>query len=151
MTMTLNEKVGADITAAMKAKDAARLSALRMLKAAIMNKGVEKGRDLDDAEVLQVVASLVKQRKDSIEQFQKAGRTDLVDKETAELAVLESYLPPAASADEIQAAVTAAVAETGASSAKDIGKVMKATMARLAGKHVDGKAVNEVVRRTLGA
>src|ERR1041384_1543901 len=94
--MTLNEKVAADITASMKAKDAPRLSALRMLKAAIMNKGGEKGRDLDDAEVQQVVSSLVKQRRDSIEQFQKAGRTDLVDKETAEVAVLEHYLPPAA-------------------------------------------------------
>jgi uncharacterized protein YqeY len=149
--MTLNEKVGADITAAMKSKDAARLSALRMLKAAIMNKGVEKGRDLDDAEVVQVVASLVKQRRDSIEQFSKAGRTDLVDKETAEIAVLEDYLPPAASAAEIEAAVAAAIAETGAATAKDMGKVMKAVMPKLAGKHADGKSVNEAVRRALGA
>jgi hypothetical protein len=135
----------------MKARDAARLSALRMLKAAIMNKGIEKGHDLDDAEVVQVVGSLVKQRRDSIEQFQKAGRTDLVDKETAEVAVLEGYLPPAATADEIQAAVTAAIAETGATAAKDLGKVMKAVMPKLAGKHADGKTVNEAVRRTLGA
>jgi uncharacterized protein YqeY len=149
--VTLNEQIGADITAAMKARDAGRLSALRMLKAAIMNKGVEKHRDLDDAEVLQVVASLVKQRRDSIEQFQQAGRTDLVDKETAEVAVLELYLPPAASADEIQAAVSAAIAETGATSAKDMGKVMKAVMPKLTGKHGDGKTVNEAVRRTLGA
>src|ERR671927_784312 len=99
--MTLNEKITSDITTAMKAKDAPRLSALRMLKAAIMNKGVEKGRDLDDAEVLQVVASLIKQRRDSIEQFAKAGRTDLVDKETGEVGVLEHYLPPAATGDEI--------------------------------------------------
>src|SRR5262249_57793996 len=117
----LRDKVNADMTAAMKAKDAARLSALRMLKAAIMNKGVEKGHDLDDAEVLQVVSSLVKQRRDSIEQFAKAGRTDLVDKETAETAVLDAYLPPAASAEEIDAAVAAAIAETGASSSKDMG------------------------------
>ena len=135
----------------MKAKDAARLSALRMMKAAIMNKGVEKGHDLDDAEVLQVVASLVKQRRDSIEQFSKAGRTDLVDKETAEIAVLEEYLPPAASADEIDAAVAAAIAETAAASPKDMGKVMKAVMPKLAGKHADGKTVNEAVRRKLGA
>jgi uncharacterized protein len=149
--MTLNEKVAADITASMKAKDAARLSALRMLKAAIMNKGVEKGRDLDDAEVQQVVSSLVKQRRDSIEQFQKAGRTDLVDKETAEVAVLEQYLPPAVSAEEIDAAVAAAIAETGATTAKDTGKVMKAVMPKLAGKNADGRAVNEAVRRKLGA
>jgi uncharacterized protein YqeY len=148
---TLNDKIGADIAAAMKAKDAARLSALRMLKAAVMNKGVEKGRDLDDAEVLQVVASLVKQRRDSIEQFGKAGRTDLVDKETGEIAVLEQYLPPAATAEEIDAAVAAAIAETGAASAKDMGKVMKAVMPKLAGKHADGRAVNEAVRRKLGA
>ena len=148
---TLNEKIGGAITAAMKAKDAGRLSALRMLKAAVMNKGVEKGRDLDDAEVLQVVASLVKQRRDSVEQFQKAGRTDLVEKETAEIAVLEVYLPPAASAEEIAAAVAAAIAETGAASAKDMGKVMKAVMPKLAGKNADGRAVNEAVRRKLGA
>jgi len=149
--MTLNEKIGADITAAMKARDAARLSALRMLKAAMMNKGVEKGRDLDDAEVLQVVSSLVKQRRDSIEQFSKAGRTDLVDKETREVAVLEHYLPPAATAEEIDAAVAVAIAESGATSPKDMGKVMKAVMPKLAGKNADGRAVNEAVRRKLGA
>jgi uncharacterized protein YqeY len=135
----------------MKAKEATRLSALRMLKAAIMNKGIEKSHDLDDAEVLQVVSSLVKQRRDSIEQFAKAGRTDLVDKETAEIAVLEQYLPPAASVEEVDAAVAAAIAETGASSPKDMGKVMKAVMPRLAGKNADGRTVNEAVRRKLGA
>ena len=149
--MSLNNKVSADITAAMKAKNAPRLSALRMLKAAMMNKGVEKGRDLEDAEVLQVVSSLVKQRRDSIEQFSKAGRTDLVQKETAEMAVLEAYLPPSATSAEIDAAVSAAIAETGASSPKDMGRVMKAVMPMLAGKNADGKAVNEAVRRTLGA
>jgi uncharacterized protein YqeY len=135
----------------MKAKDAPRLSALRMLKAAIMNKGVEKGRDLEDAEVVQVVSSLVKQRRDSIEQFSKAGRTDLVEKETGEVAVLEAYLPPAASAADIDAAVAEAVAETGATSPKDMGKVMKAVMPKLAGKNADGKTVSEAVRRKLGA
>ena len=150
MAITLSDQVNAGITAAMKAKDAVRLSALRMLKAAIMNKGVEKGRDLEDAEVLQVVSSLVKQRRDSIEQFSKAGRTDLVDKETAEIAVLEQYLPPAASAADIDAAVAGAIADTGATSPKDMGKVMKAVMARLAGVSADGKAVSEAVRRTLG-
>ncbi len=149
--MTLTEKVNAEISAAMKAKDAPRLSALRMVKAAIMNKEVEKSRSLEDAEVLQVLGSLVKQRRDSIEQFSKAGRADLVDKETAEIRVLEEYLPPAASVEEIEAAVAAAIAETGAASAKDIGKVMKAVMPRLAGKNADGKTINEAVRRTLGA
>lgn len=149
--MTLTEQIAADITTAMKARDAARLSALRMLKAAMMNKEVEKGRTLEDAEVLQVVASLVKQRRDSIDQFAKAGRRDLVDKETSDLAALEHYLPPAVSAEEIDAAVAAAVAETGATSVKDMGKVMKAVMPKLAGKHADGKAVNDAVRRKLGA
>jgi uncharacterized protein YqeY len=149
--MTLNEKVNGEITAAMKAKDPVRLSALRMLKAALMNKGVEKNRDLDDAEVLQVVASLVKQRRDSIEQFSKAGRTDLVDKETAEIVTLETYLPPAASSADIDAAIADAIVETGATSVKDMGKVMKAVMPRLAGKNADGRAVNEAVRRKLGA
>jgi uncharacterized protein YqeY len=149
--MTLSDKVNTEITAAMKAKNPVRLSSLRMLKAAIMNKGVEKNRDLDDAEVLQVVAALVKQRRDSIEQFGNAGRTDLVDKETGELKVLEEYLPPSASAEEIAAAVAAAIAETGATSPKDMGKVMKAVMPKLAGKSADGRAVNEAVRRSLGA
>ena len=149
--MSLTDKINGDITAAMKTKDAPRLSALRMMKAAMMNKGVEKGRDLEDAEVLQVVASLVKQRRDSIEQFSKAGRTDLAEKETAEIAVLEEYLPPAATAEEIDAVVTAAVTETGAASPKDIGKVMKAVMPKLAGKNADGRTINESVRRKLGA
>jgi uncharacterized protein YqeY len=149
--MLLRDKVNADIAAAMKAKSAARLSALRMMKAAITNKGVEKGHDLDDGEVLQVVASLVKQRRDSIDQFSKAGRTDLVAKETAEIAVLEEYLPPAASPEEIDAAVAAAIAETGAASPKDMGKVMKAVMPKLAGKHADGRTINDAVSRKLGA
>jgi uncharacterized protein YqeY len=149
--MLLRDQVNADIASAMKAKDAARLSALRMLKAAIMNKGIEKGHDLDDPEVLQVVSSLVKQRRDSIEQFSKAGRTDLVEKESAEIVVLERYQPPAASAEEIDAAVAAAIAETGAASPKDMGKVMKAVMPRLAGKTAEGRAVSEAVRRRLGA
>jgi uncharacterized protein len=149
--MNLSEQVNSDITVAMKARDQVRLSSLRMLKAAIMNKGVEKRRDLDDAEVLQVATALVKQRRDSIEQFGKAGRTDLVEKETAEMAVLQAYLPAAASADDIEAAVAAAIAETGASSPKDMGTVMKAVLPKLAGKATDGKAVNDAVRRKLGA
>jgi uncharacterized protein YqeY len=149
--MTLSDNLNVQIAAAMKAKDPVRLSSLRMLKAAIMNKGVEKKRDLDDAEVLQVVVSLVKQRRDSIEQFAKAGRTDLVDKETGEMKILEEYLPAAATTEEIAAAVAAAIAETGATSPKDMGKVMKAVMPKLAGKSADGRAVNEAVRRSLGA
>ncbi len=148
--MTLAERVNLDISAAMKAQDAPRLSALRMLKAAIMNKAVEKNRDLEDGEVLQVVAQLVKQRRDSIEQFTKAGRGDLVAKETGEIAVLEQYQPPAATPEEIAAAVAAAIAETGAAGPKDMGKVMKAVMPKLAGKTADGRTVNDAVRKQLG-
>ncbi|NOT45841.1 MAG: GatB/YqeY domain-containing protein [Acidobacteria bacterium] len=148
--MTLTEKVSADLIAAMKNREASKLGALRMLKAAFMNREVEKGRALDDGEATQVVASLVKQRKDAIEQFDKAGRQDLVAQEAGEIVVLEAYLPPAASPEQIEAAVAEAIAETGATSGKDMGKVMKAVMPRLAGRHADGKAVNEAVRRKLG-
>ena len=147
--MSLSNTVSNDLTAAMKAKDSGRLSALRMLKAAIMNKGVEKGRDLDDQEVLQVINALVKQRRDSIEQFGNAGRTDLVEKETAELTILSAYLPPGASQEDIESAVAAAIAETGATSAKDMGKVMKAVTAKLAGLTVDGRALSEAVKKRL--
>jgi uncharacterized protein YqeY len=148
--MSLAEDVNRAITEAMKSKDAQRLVALRMLKAALMNREVERGRALDDSEALQVVSSLVKQRRDSIEQFTKGGRQDLVAKETAEISILESYLPPAVGEAELEKAVDDAIASTGATSAKDMGKVMKAVMAGLAGKTVDGKAVNELVRRKLG-
>lgn len=149
--MQLTDTINTHITAAMKAKDATRLSTLRMMKTAMVNKGIEKGRDLEDAEGLQVVSSLVKQRRDSVEQFSKAGRTDLAEREAAEIAVLEEYLPPAATAEEIDAAVTVAIAETGGATPKDIGKVMKAVMPKLAGKNADGRTVNESVRRKLGA
>jgi len=148
--MALVEDVNKAITDAMKARDAARLVALRMLKAAFMNREVERGRALDEGEARQVVSALVKQRRDSIEQFTKGGRKDLADKETAEIAVLEGYLPPAVDADELEKAVDAAIASSGATSAKDMGRVMKAVMADLAGKTVDGKAVNELVRCKLG-
>jgi uncharacterized protein len=147
--MKLTDRVNTDITASMKAQDPRRLSALRMLKAAIMNRIVEKRHDLEDQEVLQVVAYLVKQRRDSIDQFAKAGRSDLVEKESGEIRVLEEYLPPSATVAEIDAAISAAISETGASSVKDMGKVMKAVMPKLAGKTADGKAVNEAVRRKL--
>lgn len=147
---TLTE-VNARIIQAMKAHDQTALSAFRMLKAALMNKEIEKGRALEEAEALQVVAALIKQRKDSIDQFTKGGRQDLVDKETAELALLDGLMPPPLSQDEVDAAVDKAVAETGATSMKDMGRVMKAAMAVLAGRPVDGKAVNDAVRRRLGS
>jgi len=133
----------------MRQRDPARLSALRMLKAALMNREVERGRTLDEAESLQVVASLVKQRKDSIEQFAKGGRQDLVDKEAAEIRVLDAYLPPAADPAAVEGAVLEAIKETGAASPKDMGRVMKVAMAKLAGQTVDGKIVNELVRQKL--
>ena len=148
--MSLEQSLGADIVTAMKAKDQTRLTALRMLKTALTNKSIEKGRALEGAEELQVVSMLVKQRRDSIEQFTKGGRVDLADKEQAEIGILNAYLPASASDEEIAAAVTAAIAETGATSAKDMGKVMKAVMAGLAGKTVDGKKVSESVKAKLG-
>ena len=147
--MSLEKQITGDIALAMKAKDAGRLSTLRMLKAALMNKGVEKNRALEPAEELQVVSSLVKQRRDSIDQFTSGGRTDLAEKERAEIAILEHYLPPAVDQAELDAAVARAIAETGASGPKDMGKVMKAVMALLAGKTVDGKMVSERVKAEL--
>ena len=147
--MTLLEQVSSDITAAMKAKDQPRLSALRLLKSALMNREVEKGRPLEPAEMQQVVTSLVKQRRDAIEQFERGGRLDLAAKEQAEISVLEAYLPPPVSAADIESEIDAAIAQTGAAGSKDIGKVMKAVMGRFAGRSVDGKAVNELVRRRL--
>ena len=148
--MSLTDTLTADIATAMKARDTTKLTALRMLKTALTNKSIEKSKTLESGEELQVVGALVKQRRDSIEQFEAAGRQELADKERAEIAVLEAYLPPAASAEELAAAVDAAVAATGATTAKDMGKVMKAVMAGLAGKTVDGKQVNELVRKKLG-
>lgn len=148
--MSLLTRVNSAMTDAMRARDQARLSALRMLKAALVNRGVEKGRDLDEGEEQQVVRSLVKQRRESIEQFTRGGRQDLVDKESAEITVLESYLPAAADPAAVEAAVDAAIAESGAASIKDMGRVMKAAMSKLAGQNVDGKAVSELVRRKLG-
>ena len=141
--------MSAAIADAMRKHDPMRLSALRMLKAALVNREVERGHALDEAESQQVVASLVKQRKDSIEQFTKGGRQDLADKEAAEIGVLEVYLPPAADPAAIDRAVAEAIAETGATSPKDMGRVMKAAMTRLAGQSVDGKTVNERVRQML--
>lgn len=147
--MTLKDQIIADMTSAMKAKDAARTSTLRMLKAAIVNRQIEKGGDLDEEELSKLLRSQVKQRRDSVDQYQKAGRQELVEKETAEIAVIESYLPQAASREEIEQAVAAAVAETGATSMKEMGAVMKATMALLAGKNPDGRLVSETVKKKL--
>ena len=148
--MGLIDSVTSAIAEAMKARDQAKLVPLRMLKTALTNRGIEKGRALDEVEASQVVASLVKQRRDSIEQFLKGGRKDLADKETAEIVVLETYLPPSVDAGDLERAVDAAIASTGASSAKDLGRVMKAVMAELAGRSVDGRVVNELARRKLG-
>ena len=147
----LMDRITSDLTAAMKAKDAARLSVLRMAKAALMNKEIDKKSALDDAEVARVLQALVKQREDSVEQFQKASRQELADKETAEIAVLRGYLPQEASEADVAAAVEQAIAETGAASVKDMGKAMKAALLALAaaGKPADGKRVNEAVKKRL--
>ena len=147
--MTLKEQIVADMTAAMKAKDAARTSTLRMVKAAIANREKESGAQIDDEDVLKLLRSQLKQRRDSVEQYQKANRQDLAEKETAEIAVIESYLPQAASAEEIEQAVVEAISETGATSMKDMGAVMKASMAKLAGKNADGRLVSETVKKKL--
>jgi len=147
---TLLEQVTKDIADAMRAKNQATLAPLRMLKAALMNKEVEKGRAPDVAESTQVVAGLVKQRKDSVEQFLKGGRRDLADREQAEVVFLERYLPPKADDAAIMTAIEAAVTETGAAGPKDMGKVMKAVMTRLAGVTVDGRALSEAVKKRLG-
>ena len=147
--MPFIDDVNAAIADAMRKKEPLRLSTLRMLKAALTNREIERGHALDAGESQQVVSSLVKQRRDSIEQFTKGGRQDLADKEAAEILVLEVYLPPSADPAAIEQAVRDAITETGATSPKDMGRVMKAAMARLAGQSVDGKAVNEQVRKLL--
>ncbi len=147
--MSLVEKIQKDLTDAMRAKDELRLGVLRMVKSALKNKEIEKIRPLEEGEALQVLQTLVKQRKESIEQFAKGGRQDLVDKETNELAVVESYLPAGPTEAEMLAAVERAVAETGANSVKQMGAVVKAAKARLEGKTVDGKALSDLVRDRL--
>ena len=149
--MPLVEQVDKDLVAAMKGKEELRLSVLRMTKTALKLKQTESGRPLGDAEALAVLRTLVKQRHESAEQFRKGGREDLAQKEEAEIKIVEGYLPAAATEEEIEAAVAAAIAETGAVTAKELGKVMKAAMAKLAGRNVDGKRVNETVRAKLGA
>ncbi len=147
--MSLKERIVSDMTAAMKARDAARLSTLRMVKANVMNREIEKGGELTDEEMAKALQSLVKQRRDSIEQYEKAGRQELADKERAEIVVIEAYLPQAASREEIEKAVADAIAETGASSMREMGAVMKAVQARLAGQSADGRTVSEIVKSKL--
>lgn len=147
--MSLKDTITSDLTEAMKAKDAERLSTLRMVKANLMNRQIEKGGELTDEEITKALQSLVKQRRDSIEQYEKAGRAELAAKEAAEIAHIEAYLPQAATAEEIEQAVAEAVVESGASSMKDMGSVMKAAMAKLQGKSADGKMVSEAVKAKL--
>ena len=148
--MSLKQKLMSDLTAAMKAQEALRTSTLRMAKAALQNREIEKGAELDEEEIAKLLRSLVKQRHDSVEQYEKGGRQELADKEKAEIEILEQYLPQAASREEIEAAVSAAISETGASTMKDMGKVMKAAQVALAGKNADGRTVSEIVKAKLG-
>jgi uncharacterized protein len=148
--MAIVDTVQKDLIVAMKAQEPLKLSVLRMMKAALKNKQVELGKPPDDREAIAVLRTLVKQRHESVEMFRKGGRDDLADKEEAEIKIVESYLPAATGEEEIEAAVVAGIEETGATGAKDVGKVMKAVMAKLAGKNVDGKRVNEKVRAKLG-
>lgn len=148
--MGLKQQIITDLTASMKAQNAARTSTLRMIKAGMVNREIEKGGELDDEEMVKLLRSMVKQRKDSVEQYEKGGRQDLADKETAEIEVISAYLPQAASQEEIEQAVDAAISETGATSMKDMGKVMKAAQGRLAGKNADGRTVSETVKSKLG-
>ena len=148
--MSLKQQIISDLTASMKAQDAPRTSTLRMVKAAVMNREIEKGGELEDEEMMKLLRSLVKQRRDSVEQYEKGGRQELADKEKTEIEVIEAYLPQAAPRDEIEAAVAAAIAETGASSMKDMGRVMKGVQSALAGKNADGRVVSEIVKAKLG-
>ena len=148
--MKLIDRISEDIVSAIRAKNPATLAPLRMAKAALMNREVEKGRALDEAESQQVIASLIKQRRDSIEQFTKGGRTDLAEREAAEISTLEPYLPPPVDAADLEREIEAAIAESGATQTKDMGRVMKGVMTRLAGRPVDGKIVSDLVRKKLG-
>ncbi len=145
----LRDKINVDLTAAMKAQDAKRLSVLRMMKAAVKNREIDVRGELDDAQVIQVLSTLIKQRRDSIEQFSRGGRIELAEKEAAEIKVIEGYLPAAVTDEDITLVVDEVVHSTGASSPKDMGTVMKQTMARFAGKLVDGRKVSAIVKQRL--
>jgi len=148
--MSLKQRIVDDMTAAMRAKDAARLSTLRMVKAAMMNRQIDKGGELTDEELAKLLQSLLKQRRDSVEQYEKGGRAELAAKERAEIVVIEAYLPQAATREEIEGAVAAAIAETNATSMKEMGAVMKAAGVHLAGRAADGRVVSEIVKAKLG-
>ncbi len=147
--MSLKQRIVDDMTAAMRAKDAARLSTLRMVKAAMMNRQIDKGGELTDEELAKLLQSLLKQRRDSVEQYEKGGRAELAAKERAEIVVIEAYLPQAATREEIEGAVAAAIAETNATSMKEMGAVMKAAGVHLAGRAADGRVVSEIVKARL--
>jgi hypothetical protein len=147
--MALLDKIQSDMTAAMKAKDEAKLSTARMIKTALKKHEVDSMKPLDEPTELQILNTLIKQRREAAEMFRKGGRAELADKEEAELRLIESYMPSAPSDEEIEAAIVAALAETGVTSAKQMGVVMKAAQAKLAGKRVDGKALSEKVRGRL--
>ena len=147
--MTIQEKIQTHLSEAMRSKDALRLSVLRMMKTAVKNREIEKMKPLDEAEAFATLNTLVKQRKDSVEQFRKGGREELALKEEAEIKIIEEYLPAAASEDDIRRAVEEAIQEVSATSIKDMGKVMKATLARLAGKGADGARVSQLVKEKL--
>jgi uncharacterized protein YqeY len=147
--VTLQEKIQSHLADAMRNKDQLRLSVLRMMKSAVKNKEVEKMKALDEPEVFAVLNSLVKQRKDSVDQFRNGGREELAQKEEAEIKIIEEYLPAAATDAEMRRAVDEAIVETGATSMKDMGRVMKATLARLAGKSADGSRISQLVKERL--
>jgi len=151
--LTISERISQDITAAMKAREEHRLSTLRMVKSALKNKEIDKRAPLDDQEALAVLSTLIKQRKDSIEQFTKGGRKELADKEAAEIVMIEGYMPKAAGEEEIVAVVRATISEMGSPTMKDMGAVMKNAMAKFAasGTRVDGKVVSETVKKLLSA
>lgn len=147
--MNLKQRIISDLTASMKAQDGPRTSTLRMVKAGMMNREIEKRGDLDDEEMIKLLRSMVKQRRDSVEQYEKAARQDLASKEKAEIELIETYLPQAASQEEIEEAISQAISETGAASMKDMGKVMKTAQAKLSGKNADGRTVSELVKAKL--
>jgi uncharacterized protein len=148
--MTFLERINGDLTAAMKNKEAERLSTLRMVKTALKNREIEKMSPLTDEEAIRILQSLVKQRRDSIEQYEQGGRPELAEKEAAEIKIIEEYLPAALDEAAITRIVEETIAQTGANSMKEMGSVMKAVMARLAGQTVDGKVVNQIVKSRLG-
>lgn len=147
--MSLRDRLTEDLKLAMKARDQLRMDVIRMIKAAVLNKEVELKKDLDDAEMSRIMTTMIKQRKESVEQFEKGQRAELAAKERQEISIIETYLPQALSAEELTQAVDAVIRETGATSAKEMGLVMKAVMARLAGQSVDGKSVSDLVRSKL--